>query len=204
MQFEQGHIYHIYNQGNNRQRIFFTEENYMFFLQKMKKYLLPYCDILAWCLMPNHFHWMVYVHTTIVERAATDGVISNHPVNTLPVSKKTRNLNDSIGILLRSYSRAVGNQERRNGALFREATKAECISLCDEITPSFIGSYIKISTPEKEYPQICFHYIHYNPVRAKLVKHPEDWKFSSFQDLAGFRNGQLINKQRITEFGLII
>lgn len=199
MQFEQGHIYHIYNQGSNRQRIFFTEENYVFFLQKMKKYLLPYCDILAWCLMPNHFHWMVYVHSTGVDRTATDGVIPNHPV-----SKKTRNLNDSIGILLRSYSRAIANQERRSGALFREATKAECLSLCDEVTPSFIGSYIKISNPEKEYPQICFHYIHYNPVRAKLVKNPEDWKFSSFQDVAGIRNGQLINLQRISEFGLII
>ncbi|MFA5463901.1 MAG: hypothetical protein WC265_07490, partial [Dysgonamonadaceae bacterium] len=94
MQFEQGYIYHIYNQGNNRQRIFFREENYTFFLQKMKKYLLPYCDILAWCLMPNHFHWMVYVHSTEVYRTATDGVIPNHPV-----SKKTRNLNESIGIL---------------------------------------------------------------------------------------------------------
>ena len=67
MQFEKDHIYHIYNQGNNRQQIFFDRENYLFFLQKMNDYLLPYCDIMAWCLMPNHFHWMVYVREIIVE-----------------------------------------------------------------------------------------------------------------------------------------
>ena len=62
MLIEKGHIYHIYNQGNNRQKIFFNRENYFFFLGKMKEYIMPYADIMAWCLMPNHFHWMVLVN----------------------------------------------------------------------------------------------------------------------------------------------
>jgi len=62
MHFEIGHIYHINNQGNNRQRIFFKRENYLFFLEKIKNHVLPYADILAYCLMPNHFHLMVYVN----------------------------------------------------------------------------------------------------------------------------------------------
>jgi len=62
MQFEAGNIYHIYNQGNNRQKIFFERENYLFFLKKIKTHVVPYADILAWCLMPNHFHLMAYVH----------------------------------------------------------------------------------------------------------------------------------------------
>ncbi len=64
MQFEVGHIYHIYNQGNNRQPIFFERKHYLFFLQKMRAYLLPHGDILAYCLMPNHFHVMVEVKST--------------------------------------------------------------------------------------------------------------------------------------------
>jgi len=68
MQFETSNIYHIYNQGNNRQPIFFNRENYLFFLKKMKENLLPYADILAWCLMPNHFHWMVYVREVEISR----------------------------------------------------------------------------------------------------------------------------------------
>ncbi|MFA5647265.1 MAG: hypothetical protein WC951_03050 [Bacteroidales bacterium] len=62
MIFEKSHLYHVYNQGNNRQRIFFSRENYLFFLEKIKKHVLPYADVLAWCLMPNHFHLMAYVN----------------------------------------------------------------------------------------------------------------------------------------------
>lgn len=88
MQFEAGDIYHIYNQGNNRQKIFFNQENYYFFLKKLGDYILPYADILAWCLMPNHFHLMVYVHSVSVP-VSIDGVTSSHPVNKTPSIKKS-------------------------------------------------------------------------------------------------------------------
>jgi len=66
MYFEPGGIYHIYNQGNNRQKIFFSRENYWYFLQKIERNVKPYGSILAWCLMPNHFHLMVEVeHVSI-------------------------------------------------------------------------------------------------------------------------------------------
>jgi hypothetical protein len=55
---------------------------------------------------------------------------------------------------------------------------------------------------EKEYPQICFRYIHDNPVKAKLVQQPEEWEFSSYCDYHGLRNGKLINRERAAEFGL--
>lgn len=61
MIFKEGHLYHIYNQGNNRGKIFFIRGNYQFFLRKINQFILPYADVLAWCLMPNHFHLMIYV-----------------------------------------------------------------------------------------------------------------------------------------------
>ena len=54
--------------------------------------------------------------------------------------------------------------------------------------------------PYKFKRKICFNYIHYNPVKAGLVKNPEDWEFSSFNELKG--KEILINKNRITELGL--
>jgi putative transposase len=51
--------YHIYNRGNNRGAIFFEQENYFYFLQGVKKYLLPAADVIAYCLMPTHYHLMV-------------------------------------------------------------------------------------------------------------------------------------------------
>jgi hypothetical protein len=40
-------------------------------------------------------------------------------------------------------------------------------------------------------------YIHKNPVAAGLVKKPEHWEFSSYQDFAGLRNGKLPQKEII-------
>ena len=201
MIFECGNLYHIYNQGNNRQKIFFNHENYLFFLKKIKRHVVPHADIIAWCLMPNHFHLLVYVNQVMVS-VNTDGVTPSHPVSKL----KEISFNDNIGILLRSYSRAVNNQEHRVGALFREETKAECVKPNVGITPSFYntpsGTSIYVSNPEKEYPQICFDYIHYNPPSTKIVIRPEDWEFSSYRDYCGIRDGKLINREKAEEFGI--
>ena len=54
-------FYHIYNRGINSEKIFATEENYLFFLSKFKTYLNPVCEVFAYCLMPNHFHFLIKV-----------------------------------------------------------------------------------------------------------------------------------------------
>jgi putative transposase len=104
------HSYHIFNRGNQRQQIFFTRENYFFFLQKVLNELRPHCEILAYCLMPNHFHLLVHVHKPAdEEETGTDRV---------PI------LNRKIGTLQSSYTRALQNQELFTGSLFQQKTKA--------------------------------------------------------------------------------
>jgi putative transposase len=117
MQLRKGFLYHMYNQGNNRNRVFFKKDNYLFFLRKVKTYILPYADIIAWCLMPNHFHFMVLVnYARLPERGGATS--SRTPT-------KTVSLNHSIGILLASYTRAINKQNNTSGSLFRQKTKAE-------------------------------------------------------------------------------
>ena len=202
MNFETGNLYHIYNQGNNRGKIFFSHDNYLFFLNKIKKHILPHSDILAWCLMPNHFHLMIYVHTIEIH-VNSEGVTSEGVTQSDTLTNTTRTLNESIGVILRSYTRAINKQENSTGSVFRKETKAECITKPQGITPSFFGSHINVRIPEKEYPQVCFNYIHTNPVEAGLCTRNEDWEFSSFRDYCGVRNGKLINKERALEFELI-
>ena len=200
MQFEAGHIYHIYNQGNNRQPIFFERKHYLFFLQKMRAYLLPHGDILAYCLMPNHFHVMVEVKST----GSGGATWSRTP--TSMASSPSDSLNKSIGILLASYTRAINKQQNRSGSLFRSKTKAECITKPEGITPSFyttsVGTIINTHHIETHYPQVCFNYIHQNPVRAGFVNQAVDWEFSSCRDVHGMRHGTLIAKERISELRL--
>lgn len=204
MLFEEGHIYHVYNQGNNRQQIFFERENYLFFLRKMRAYLLPYCNIIAYCLMPNHFHWLIEV------KATTYPMTPSHPMsstmNKMSDGIKSRSLNDSIAIMLRSYTRAINVNQKRTGSLFRTKTKSECVSKTKGIAPSFyntqFGTVINAHNPEFEYPQVCFDYIHLNPVKAKLVEKAEDWEFSSYPDYCGIRNGTLINRDCGANYGI--
>ena len=200
MQFESNNIYHIYNRGNNSQILFFNRENYLFFLQKAKIYITPYADILAWCLMPNHFHFMFYVNCVEIE--ISEKVTESHHLT------RARSLNDSISIFLRSYTRAIQKQEKLTGSLFQHRTKSVCLTDVTGYSPAWFqakyGTIINISDPEKEYPQVCFNYIHQNPVKARLVKNPEDWEFSSYPDYCRLRNGKLINRERTIEFGLKI
>ncbi len=220
MQFEEGYLYHIYNQGNNRQNLFFERENYLFFLQKIGTHILPYADILAWCLMPNHFHLLLLVRNEILpvgKIAKVENTESfaqhNAESHTMTQShrmteyRKMRTFNDSIAIMLRSYTRAINNQQKRSGSLFKAHTKAECINCPNGISPSFYSengiTKINIELPEQQYPQICFDYIHQNPVKAKLVNNATDWEFSSAIDYAGLRNGKLINRELAKEYVLV-
>lgn len=108
MVFEEGHLYHLFNQGNNREQIFYSRENYLFFLNKIQQHILPHADILAWCLMPNHFHLMIYVNTVKIAVAGpADELRSslNNSVDDFESSAelmKKRMFTDSIAIMLRS------------------------------------------------------------------------------------------------------
>jgi len=197
MQFETGHLYHIFNRGNNSQKLFFTRDNYFFFLEKIKTHITPHADILAWCLMPNHFHLMVHVNRLQIE--LSEQVTSSHPIS------KMRSFNNSIAIILRSYTRAIQKQENMHGSLFQAKTKALCLTQTNGISPAWFqskyGAMIHVDDPEKAYPQVCFDYIHANPVKDGLVKRITDWEFSSALDYSGERNGKLINRDRTAEFG---
>ena len=168
--------------------------------------------------MPNHFHLMVYVHDLEIEVGGS-AEIGNDEIGSTTLSRATntntntdtdrtraakiQTLNKSIAILLTSYTRAINIQENRSGSLFKPHTKAECLTKANGSTPSFYGSRINVRIPEKEYPQVCFNYIHQNPVNANLVKLPEEWEFSSYPDYCGIRNGKLINRARAVEFELV-
>lgn len=53
--------YHLFNHANEGFDLFRNDENYRFFLQRYIKYVHPYTDTYAYCLMPNHFHFAVRI-----------------------------------------------------------------------------------------------------------------------------------------------
>ncbi len=166
MHFEEGYTYHIYNRSN--QTVFRTQDNYTYFLKKFKQYISPYVDVLAWCLMSNHFHFMVMANAEAVKY-----VEDKHLPNTQVLSKK-------FGTFLSSYTKAYNKMYKKRGHLWAHNTKAK-----------------QLNYTNNNYPLSCFRYIHENPKAAGLVKKHSDWDYSSFKDLIGERNGTIVNKELV-------
>lgn len=201
MEFANGHIYHVFNRGNNSQTLFFSRENYVYFLSEMEEFIKPFAHILAYCIMPNHFHMMVEV---VDERLKwLSGIPVTHPGKG---PEKFRSLNDSIAIMLRLYTRAVNSEDRKRGPLFHQRTKAICLTKPEYAPVYFQHHFGELGNrvlKEKEYPKVCFNYIHLNPITAKVVENPEDWEFSSYQDYFMGRESNLVNQERARELGLL-
>lgn len=175
MKLKPNEIYHIYNRGNNKQPIFFTEENYRYFLKKVRKYLVPYCDILAYSLMPNHFHFMIHANeNTIIPFRKTH---RRKWSRRKPVIKLTM-FSWALQQLLSSYSKAINTEFHRTGSLFQQNTKARQTS-CDLIS--------------HDYSVWCFRYIHNNACTAGLVNCPEDYEFTSYRDFLENRQDSICN-----------
>jgi putative transposase len=170
-----GEFYHIYNRGNNKQLIFFTDDNYLFFLKKIREQLLPFADIVAYCLMPNHFHILIRAtEQSTKERVSFGG-------------KPMQEFAYRIGIMLSSYTQAVNKANKTSGSLFQQKTKAKLLAE-------------EINNRQVSYLEYCFFYIHQNPLTAGLVKQLSDWKFSSYLDYSEKRNGTLCNKKLLFEY----
>ncbi|MFH0865285.1 MAG: hypothetical protein V1904_03775 [Bacteroidota bacterium] len=58
---EHGQYYHIYNRGINSGKLFRKEKDYQHFLSLYSKYIDIVGDTLAYCLMPNHFHFFIKI-----------------------------------------------------------------------------------------------------------------------------------------------
>lgn len=91
-------FYHIYNCGNNKEDIFIEPQNYAYFLKLAKKYLLEVCDILAYCLLKNHFHFLIKTKENIV-------------------SKK---ISQSFSNLFNAYAKSINKKYGRSGSLFQD------------------------------------------------------------------------------------
>ncbi len=172
MKFKPENIYHVYNQGNNHERLFLCDDNYQFFLKLFKSYVLPHTEVLAWCLMPNHFHFML----------CTDNrCLAIKPQGDLTLDPITNGFRK----LLSTYSHEFNKKNDRSGALFRPKTKSQCLD--DEAIP------YKANIPN-DYFFNCFNYIHDNPVNHGLVANAGDWKYSSFNFYYGNSEYLFCNK----------
>lgn len=96
-----GSCYHLCNRGADRGPIFFERANYLFFLERLRRYLLPVSDIIAYCLMPNHYHLLIQF--------------------------KEGDLSHAMMLLGISYTKSINTRRERVGPLFQGAFRARLV-----------------------------------------------------------------------------
>lgn len=103
---EPGFFYHIHNRGNNKENIFKEARNYIYFLTKLKQYLLDISEIYAYCLMPNHFHLVLKIKT----------------YEELPSDYQTgkKRMHQPFSNMFNAYTKAINKATSRTGSLFQE------------------------------------------------------------------------------------
>jgi REP element-mobilizing transposase RayT len=167
---ESGQTYHIFNHANGNENIFREEENYRFFLSKYSQYLGEVVDTHAFCLLPNHFHLLVTVKS------------ESHLLETFPKFGTLEKLvSKQFSNFFSSYTQAFNKKYQRMGSLFMKNFKRKPILNLEQWQETFL-------------------YIHLNPVKHGFVKHPQDWKWSSWQVYENFSKPSRLEREYFKNF----
>ena len=150
---ERGNYYHIYNRGNNGEDVFFERENYLYFLRLYEKYLNPVSETLAWCLMRNHFHFLIYFkeEQEVGEDAEIKPGIIKDPSR-------------QLSHLFNSYTQGINKRNNRTGSLFERTFERKKID-------------------SEDYLRRIIYYIHNNPVAHGVVQELENYPWSSYKSI---------------------
>ncbi len=177
--FEPDKYYHIYSHAVGKDILFKQNENYIYFLEKYKKYINPIIDTFAYCLLPNHFHFAVRVKNEV----EIDTVMRTFPkFETLEKLNYEKFISKQFSNLLSSYTQSFNKQQNRKDNLFQKPFKRTLIN-------------------NEKYIINVIHYIHYNPVHHKFTKKIKDWNYSSYNSILSSKETNLKRKEVIELFG---
>ena len=122
----------------------------------------------------NYIHFLRLIRKYLIEENAADIIsyclMPNH--YHLLAYLKVDNFSNFMQKMTLSYVKAINKYYQRVGSLFQ-------------------GRFQAIHVDRDEYLLQLTRYIHLNPVKANLVKNPEDWEFSSYREYVDLRRGNL-------------
>lgn len=166
--FESGNYYHVYNRAIGDERLFLDKENYEYFLFKWQEFINPIANVYAYCLMSNHFHFLLKVKWFPTQAGAN--LQGSQNLGGLNVRAKedyqkafSKHISQQFSNFFNAYTKAINKKYERKGGLFIQNFKRRTI----ESQTDFANVMV---------------YIHTNPVHHGYCKKPEKWKHSSFNE----------------------
>jgi putative transposase len=187
------YYYHIYNRANGNERMFKSAENYRYFLAKFIEYIHPIADTFYYCLMPNHFHFLIRIkserelqvffkeHTA--QRQDHRGLKNLDGLSAADFSaeKIQQLISKHFSNFFNAYSKAYNKAHNRLGSLFMHPYKRKQIT-----DTSYLIQLIL--------------YIHHNPLEAKLANHLEDWPYSSYPQIIAPSTPSFLKREEVLEW----
>ncbi len=194
--------YHIYNHANGNDNLFNSDENFYFFLNKVSIHLTPVVDLYAYCLMPNHFHFLLrtkkieeviyYFMTLMSTPNQTIKEIEYYQSKLKALSSIAESedkeiqyqlhLSKQFANLFSSYTQSFNKLYNRKGSLFLKNFKSKEI-----LSDTYFTRVVQ--------------YIHSNPVHHGFTTDLQDWKWSSYREFLSDENSFLQKDHVLSYFG---
>lgn len=165
--------YHIFNRGINGEKVFFEEKNYKFFLQQYSKYVHPFVKTYAYCLLGNHFHFLIQVRS------------EEELIKIINKNKEKPyywHVSNAFSSFLQSYTRAVNKVYKRTGAIFETPFK-------------------RIEVKNDIYFTTLVSYIHQNPQKHGIIEDFREYQHSSYQTHLFQKPTKLSREEVLAWFG---
>jgi putative transposase len=147
--------YHIYNRANAEDQLFTEEIEFLLFLKKYFCYSGLIFSTYGYCLLPNHFHFLIQVRP--------ECELNNYIGLFKDEKARSNYLAQHLGNFFNWYATFFNKKHLRKGSLF-------------------IHSFHRKPILDQTYLNKLVCYIHANPVKAGLCLKPEEWKFSSYRE----------------------
>ena len=119
-----GKYYHVFNRGVNSCATFFEKKDYYYFLEAYKKYIPKIADTFAYCLMKNHFHFLIRIK-------------EENEIEFISV-RKPYNPSRQFSHFFNAYTRWFNISHDRTGPLFERPFKRKSID-SDRYLKQIIG-----------------------------------------------------------------
>jgi putative transposase len=171
--------YHIYNRGINSNKIFENQDNYIFFLKQFSKYVTDVSDVYAYCLMPNHFHFVLKVKSKEELVSFMENKLKSSKIHDEGLHSIQNVASKQISKFISSYSQAFNKVHNRHGAILESPFKRKKID-------------------SEDYLRNLILYIHKNP--TDLKKDFKTYQFSSYPAMLSKSKTNLMRAEVIILF----
>jgi REP element-mobilizing transposase RayT len=180
-------IYHVYNHAVGSDNLFRHPDDYIRFLTTLPYYTRYFCDVHAYCLMPNHMHVLIRVcsRTELMHRAMhehTERLKRIDRTRFLSDEDVSRFLSVSLGRAFSSHAQYINHRYERMGNLF-------------------ISNFKRKPVTDDTYYKNVVKYIHRNPVNHGFTSAMSDWAYSSYLSLRFMPEDQRNHSDVMTNFG---